>query len=58
MNYDVVSLLEYQEILMLLAATPQLGERHTEDLKVPGSILGLGRYPDFIFDAIQVYRLI
>ena len=29
-------------ILLTSAAIAQLGERQTEDLKVPGSILGLG----------------
>ena len=32
------------------AAIAQLGERQTEDLKVPGSIPGLGKY----FDAISL----
>ena len=32
-----------------VAAIAQLGERQTEDLKVPGSIPGLGIYPGFIF---------
>ena len=30
------------QTISLMAAIAQLGERHTEDLKVPGSIPGLG----------------
>ena len=33
-----------QSIHSLIAAIAQLGERQTEDLKVPGSIPGLGIY--------------
>jgi hypothetical protein len=33
----------------LLAAIAQLGERQTEDLKVPGSIPGLGTMPELGF---------
>ena len=39
---ETIAILKFAE-----AAIAQLGERHTEDLKVPGSIPGLGMLSDF-----------
>ena len=38
----------YTQCQFLRAAIAQLGERQTEDLKIPGSIPGLGICPGYI----------
>ena len=44
---DSTAFVEYKAISCIRAAIAQLGERQTEDLKVPGSIPGLGIHIHF-----------